>query len=56
MKKLTGYILLILFFALLWFGGWKLERWINWKFSYGNKVETRIEQLETRIEQLESGG
>lgn len=33
---------------------WKTQRWINWKFSYGNKVEVKIEQLEKRIEVLEA--
>ena len=35
------------------YGGWRLKRWINWKFSYGNKVELRINQLEQRVEALE---
>jgi len=32
---------------------WKGSRWINWKLSYGRKVDTRIEKLEERIETLE---
>ena len=37
---------------LIW-GGWKFERWVNWKLSYGNKVEQRIETLEKRVINIE---
>lgn len=33
---------------------WKLERRVNWKFSYGAKVEKRIEKLEKKIATLET--
>ena len=36
------------------YGGWRLQRWHNWKFSYGAKVEQRIQALENRIEALEN--
>ena len=36
------------------YGGYRLERWWNWKWSYGPRVEKRIEKLEKRIEKLES--
>lgn len=32
---------------------WYMERWLNWKFSYGPKVEERIQALEQRVERLE---
>jgi hypothetical protein len=50
-------IIVVLFLAViipLSYGGWKLKRYINWKFSYGNKVENRIELLEKRVEVLEN--
>ena len=55
-KKVPDYILfsfIILFALLLGFLSWRFERWMNWKFSYGNKVEQRIEQIEHRIDRLE---
>jgi cytochrome oxidase assembly protein ShyY1 len=43
-------IAIVISFALAM---WRLERWINWKFDYGSRVENRLEQLEKRIEELE---
>lgn len=34
-------------------GGFYFERWVNWKFAYGPKVEQRLQSLEQRIEKLE---
>jgi biopolymer transport protein ExbB/TolQ len=41
-------------------GGWKLERWINYKISYSSQVTEqvqplvdRVSALEKRVEQLE---
>lgn len=34
--------------------GWQAERWFNWKFGYGPKVDSRIEALEQRLETLTS--
>jgi high-affinity Fe2+/Pb2+ permease len=56
MKKANNYSLLIaafVAFGLLVVGMWLLERWFNWTFSYGGKVEQRIEQIEKRIDALE---
>ena len=36
-------------------GGWKLERWVNWKLDYGSRVDRRIETLERRITAIERG-
>ena len=43
-------ILLVVLFII---GAWLFERWINWTFSYGGKVEQRIEQIEQRLDILE---
>lgn len=56
LAKKTGIFFVILVIAGIAFFCWKMERWVNWKFSYGDKVETRIEQLESRVATLESGG
>ena len=53
MKAIFGYAVLIVLTLALGIGGWKLERWLNWKLDYGRKVDRRIEQLEKRIEALE---
>uniref|UniRef100_A0A6M3LDN3 Uncharacterized protein n=1 Tax=viral metagenome TaxID=1070528 RepID=A0A6M3LDN3_9ZZZZ len=56
-KNVPPYILflfIIPFFLLLGFLGWKLERWINWKWDYGQRVEQRIEQVEQRLDRLEN--
>jgi hypothetical protein len=52
--KSIKLLLVFLGIILLIFAGWRLERWINWKFAYGVKTEERIEQLEKRIELIES--
>ena len=49
------WLIIILVVVLVTIGAWKAKRWINWKLSYGTKVEKRIEQLEKRVEKLEKG-
>ncbi len=53
MKRLSFFIGMVLACAAIGFLSWKLERWINWKFDYGARVEKRIHELELRIEKLE---
>jgi cytochrome oxidase assembly protein ShyY1 len=51
----TGMLVVALIIAIAFsFGCWKFERWINWKFDYGQRVEERIDALEKRIEALEN--
>ena len=45
--------IIIIIMIVVGYIGWRVERWWNWKFSYGNKVETKIELLEKRVEALE---
>jgi hypothetical protein len=33
---------------------WRFERWVNWRWDYGGRVEQRIGDLEERVEQLEA--
>ena len=47
------FIIFIVCGLFLGFGGWMLERWVNWKFFYGPKIEERISFLEKRVEKLE---
>lgn len=65
--KIIQLVGILILFAFFWLGvvwcGYKLERRINWKFSYAAEVEQvvkplgdRLEQLEKRIEILESQG
>ena len=48
---LLGTLALIVAIAL---GGWKLSRWLNWRLSYGPKVEERLAKIETRLDALET--
>jgi cytochrome oxidase assembly protein ShyY1 len=54
MKTVVIYVVSAILIASASFGCWKIERWINWKLDYGDKVEQRIEILEARIDVLES--
>lgn len=38
----------------LTYGGWKLSRYINWKFGYESQVEPRFQEIEKRLMLLES--
>lgn len=38
---------------LLVIGGWKLERWINYKMSYSSQVSEQVQPLVDRIVVLE---
>jgi hypothetical protein len=49
-SELFGILVLVCFFSV---AASLAERWINWKFNYGPRVEQRIEQLEQRIKALE---
>lgn len=51
--KTAIYAFMLALAVALGYGGWCLERWINWKFSYGEKVEERLERVEKRLEALE---
>jgi hypothetical protein len=35
-------------------GGWKLNRYVNWKFGYESQVEPRFQEIEKRLMLLES--
>ena len=55
-QKVVGYVIIIIIVVLISYGGWKLRRYVNWKFDYGNKVgkiEKRVEALEERVKALE---
>jgi len=53
MKESITVISIIIAIVIFCIIGWRIDRWINWKFSYGNKVEQRIEKLEQRVENIE---
>ena len=48
--RLTAAVAIVL--ALI-IASWKLERWLNWKLDYGNRVDQKLEALELRIRALE---
>jgi len=51
-RVVTGIIAVIAFAAIA-YGAWRLQRWFNWEFGYGDMVEARIHILEKRVEALE---
>lgn len=52
--KLLFYTLTFAAAVALGYGGWCLERWANWKLSYGPRVEERLINLEKRLGALEA--
>ena len=53
MKNVLLIISLIVFAAMVGYGAWHLERWVNWSLGYSNDVEEQIKPLEKRIDALE---
>lgn len=49
---IIGSLIAIFAFAMVVLS-WRAERWFNWNFGYGPKVEKRISELEARVERLE---
>lgn len=49
----AGFAVAVVVCIVLGFLSWKAERWLNWKFDYGARVDSRIEQLEKRVLVLE---
>jgi hypothetical protein len=54
-KRIAAFAVVSTALLAVGIGGWKLERWINWKFDYGAKVDRRMETLERRVTALERG-
>ena len=52
-KTVVYYILIFILVVIFSYGCWRAERYINWKFGYGPKIERRIQSLEDRIRVLE---
>lgn len=59
-NDIAGPIIIVITAILLVIGGWKLERWINYKMSYSSQVTSQVQPLvdrvtvlEKRVEQLE---
>lgn len=55
LKRIAAFAVISTALLAVGIGGWKLERWLNWKLDYGAKVGRRIETLERRITALERG-
>jgi len=53
LKLVFVWIGIVVCLILLGLGGWKLDRWINWKFDYGRRGNARDEKLEGRVDALE---
>jgi cytochrome b subunit of formate dehydrogenase len=50
--KSIGYTVAVIIIILA-ISGWRIKRWINWEFSYGGRVDNRIELLEDRLDIVE---
>ena len=55
LKRIAAFAVVSTALLAVGIGGWKLERWLNWKLDYGAKVDRRIETLERRITAIERG-
>jgi high-affinity Fe2+/Pb2+ permease len=57
MKQIAGLLAALVVIGLLWYGGWQLSRWWNYKFGYESKVQAEVQKqiapLEKRVEALE---
>ena len=53
MKRFIGALLLIIVITAVGAGVWKFKRYINWKLSYGGKVDARIEALESKVSTMQ---
>lgn len=57
MKPSSGHWLGIFLGAILFiaisYGGWRLERWFHYKFSYQSQVQDEIKPLVQRLNALE---
>lgn len=47
------FVAAFLLIAGIGYGGWKLERWWHYKFSYQSQVQEDMKPLVERIEALE---
>ena len=45
MKDILTITSLIILTILLAFMGWKIKRWINYKFDYSSQVEETVERM-----------
>lgn len=53
MKNVLAFLAVILFFTVVVYGSWKLERWWHYKFSYSYQVTEQVQPLVDRIVLLE---
>jgi hypothetical protein len=52
-KTVVWFVCFTLILIVVSWGGWTLERWLNWTLFYGEKVEKRIEELDQRLKAIE---
>lgn len=53
MKNVLAFLAVILFFTVLVYGIWRLERWWHYKFSYSSQVSEQVQPMVDRIVVLE---
>jgi peptidoglycan hydrolase CwlO-like protein len=57
-KKVILAVLILVVFIVIGYGGWHLERWINWNLGYEDdvrkEIDTELQQLRNEIEELKT--
>lgn len=57
MKTITAWLAAVVVIGLLWYGGFQISRWWNYKFGYESKVQAEVQKqlapLEKRVTELE---
>lgn len=54
MKNVLGILVGLALFGALAYGGWRVERWFHYKFSYQSQVQAEMQPLVKRIADLEA--
>jgi len=54
MKDILGILAVLCIVVAVAIGGWKLERYINYKWEYGPLIQAEIKPLTERIQKLEA--
>ncbi len=53
MKNVFQAFWVVVIVVILWWAGWKIERWVHYKFSYQSQVQEDLKPLVQRVDALE---
>ena len=51
--KFIAEVIIVIAVLIAAYGGYKFERWVNWKLVYESNVESKLEELNKRINELQ---